>query len=110
MTSEADNFVDKLLDENNIENLFLYDENDKLTEFKQVAIIPLDDGDGGQTVYCILKPADKMPGVAEDEALVFELREIDDEDALVLVDDEKIVNAVFAEYYDLIDAESGDDE
>ena len=35
--------IEMLLDENNTENLKLYDENNKETEFEQVAIIPLDE-------------------------------------------------------------------
>ena len=67
--------IEMLLDENNTENLKLYDENNKETEFEQVAIIPLD-----EKIYAILKPVTKIVGVNDDEALVFVIEEIDDED------------------------------
>ena len=92
--------IEMLLDENNTENLKLYDENNKETEFEQVAIIPLD-----EKIYAILKPVTKIVGVNDDEALVFVIEEIDDEDCLVIVDDEAVVDKVFKEYYELLKAE-----
>ena len=92
--------IEMLLDENNTENLKLYDENNKETEFEQVAIIPLD-----EKIYAILKPVTKIVGVNDDGALVFVIEEIDDEDCLVIVDDEAVVDKVFKEYYELLKAE-----
>ena len=92
--------IEMLLDENTTENLKLYDENNKETEFEQVAIIPLD-----EKIYAILKPVTKIVGVNDDEALVFVIEEIDDEDCLVIVDDEAVVDKVFKEYYELLKAE-----
>ncbi len=89
--------IDKLFDEENNENIILYDENDKEVEFEQVAVIPLN-----ESVYAMLKPVSPIEGVGEDEALVFELREIEDEEMLVIVTDEKIVTEVFEVYYDLL--------
>ena len=91
------NVIDRLLDENDEEPVTLYDENDKETEFEQVAIIPLD-----EKIYVILKPITKIEGVADDEGLVFVIEEIDDEDMLVLVDDDEIINKVFDVYYQLL--------
>lgn len=92
--------IEMLLDENNTENLKLFDENNRETEFEQVAIIPLD-----EKIYAILKPVTKIVGVNDDEALVFVIEEVDDEDCLVIVDDESVVDRVFKEYYDLLKAE-----
>ena len=92
--------IDLLLDENNTENLKLYDENNKETEFEQVAIIPIDD-----KIYAILKPVTKITGVNDDEALVFAIEEIDEEDCLVIVEDEEVVDKVFDEYYKLLKEE-----
>ena len=47
--------IEKLLDENNNENIVLFDENDNATEFEQVALIPLED-----KTYAILKPVTKI--------------------------------------------------
>lgn len=91
------NVIDRLLDENDEEPVTLYDENDKETEFEQVAIIPLD-----EKIYVILKPITKIEGVGDDEGLVFVIEEIDDEDMLVLVDDDEIINKVFDVYYQLL--------
>ena len=90
--------IGRLLDENDEDPVTLYDENDKETEFEQVAIIPID-----EKIYVILKPITKIEGVADDEALVFVIDEIDDEDMLVLVDDDKIINEFFDVYYKLLE-------
>ena len=94
---EEKTVIEKLLDENNNDNIILYDENNNQTEFEQVAIIPLND-----KLYAILKPATKIEGVNEDEALVFVLEETDDEESLVICDDFKVVDKVFEEYYKLL--------
>lgn len=89
--------VDALLDEENDENIILYNENNQPVEFLQIAIVVLDG-----VLYPILKPAAPMSGVAEDEALVFTIREIDGEDCLVIEENEAIIDAVFADYYRLL--------
>ena len=100
MEKEEKSQIEMLLDENNNENLKLYDENNKETEFEQIAVIPQK-----EKIYAILKPVTKIVGVNDDEALVFSIEEIDDEDCIVLVDDEKVVDEVFKEYYELLKAE-----
>ena len=92
--------IDMLLDENNTENIKLYNEENQEVEFEQIALIPLE-----EKTYAILKPADTMEGIAEDEALVFVIDEIDDEDCLVIVEDDAIVDNVFAEYYKMLEEE-----
>ena len=89
--------IDKLFDEENTENLVLYDEKNRKTEFEQVAIVP-----EGDDVYAILKPVGEFAGVEEDEALVFKIQEIDEENCLVIVEDKEVVNRVFDVYYDLL--------
>lgn len=89
--------VDALLDENNDDNIVLYNESNKPVEFVQIAIVVLDG-----TVYPILKPAAPMEGLAEDEALVFTIREIDGEDCLVIEEDDAIIDAVFEDYYRML--------
>ena len=90
--------IDKILDEECTDNIVLYDENNKETEFEQVALIPKD-----EKVYVILKPVTKIEGVADDEALVFVIDEIEDEDCLIIVDDEQIITEVFNDYYKLLE-------
>lgn len=96
--------IEKILDENNEDSITLYDEQDRATEFDQVAVIPL-----YEKIYVILKPITKIAGVGDDEALVFVIEEIEDEDTLVLVDSEDIIDDVFCEYYKLLD-ELNDEE
>ncbi len=90
--------IDKILDENNEDPITLYDEENREIEFDQVAVIPLN-----EKIYVILKPITEIEGVADDEALVFVIEEVEDEDTLVLVDDEQIIDLVFDEYYKLLD-------
>ena len=92
--------IDMLLDENNVENIKLYNEDNQEVEFEQIALIPLE-----EKTYAILKPVDAMDGIADDEALVFVIDEIDDEDCLVIVEDDAVVDNVFAEYYKMLDEE-----
>lgn len=97
-TKEVMTEIDKILDEECTDNIVLYDENNKETEFEQVALIPKD-----EKIYVILKPVTKIEGVADDEALVFVIDEIDDEDCLIIVDDEDIITEVFNDYYKLLE-------
>lgn len=89
--------LDALLDENNADNVVLYNADEQPVEFVQIAIVVLD----GE-IYPILKPAAPMEGIAENEALVFTIREIDGEDCLVLEEDDAIIDAVFEEYYRML--------
>ncbi len=98
-----ENPIDAILDPNCEENIILFDELDKPTEFEQIAIIPIENN-----VYAILKPVDKLEGLDEDAAIVFEL--VQDEegfDNLQTVIDEKILEKVYEEY-ELLIAESAD--
>lgn len=98
------NPIDALFDVNNSENIVLYNENDEAVEFEQIALIPL-----AETVYAILKPTEKVEGVADDEAFVFEVVENEEEgDTLRLVDNDKIIDDVFEEYNKLLDEEEGE--
>ena len=97
------NPIDAMFDANNQDNIVLYNENDEPVEFEQIAIIPLENA-----VYAILKPVKKIEGVADDEAFVFEIVEDEETgDALRLVEDDKIIDAVFADYNKLFDEAQG---
>ena len=88
-----------LLDENNTENLKLYDENNKETEFEQIAVIPYNN-----KIYCVLKPIDKIENVQDDEAIVFFVDEQEGKEPVLMVEtDEKVAMDVFDEYYNLLD-------
>ena len=95
--------IDKLLDDDNTDNIVLYNEENQEVEFEQIAVVPY-----GEKTYAILRPVAEVPGIADDEALVFVIDEVDSEDCLLIVEDDSIVDAVFKEYYDMLRAEGID--
>ena len=97
MAEKEKSHIEILLDQENNENIKLYDEKNNCVEFEQVAIIPID-----EKIYAILRPVAGLDGVGEDEALVFSIEEVDEEDCLVVVDDDAVVDAVFEQYYKLL--------
>lgn len=97
MINDEKTQIEKLFDEDDDSNLILYDENNNPTEFQQIAVIPKNN-----KIYAILKPLSKKFNIADDEALVFVIEEVDDEDYLIIVEDEKIIDSVFDEYYELL--------
>ena len=100
--------IDKLFDENNNDNIVLYNERGEATEFEQAAIIPRDG-----KIYAILSLADPSDEIGEDEGFVFEILTAEDgKRTLALVSDDEIIDAVFALYEELLDEieDSLDDE
>lgn len=97
--------IDMLLDEKNNDNIVLYDDKNKEVEFEQIAIIPLED-----KLYAILRPLGGDEPMPEDEALVFVIDEVDDEDVLLLEENEEIEDRVFDRYYELIKEQGLDEE
>ena len=95
--------IDMLLDENNTDNIKHYNEDNQEVEFEQIALVPIE-----EKTYAILKPVANMEGIADDEALVFVIDELDDEDCLVIVEDDSIVDKVFEEYYKMLKEEGID--
>ncbi len=97
---EMDNPILKLLDPENSDPIVLFDENEKPVSFEQIALIPFQ-----EKLYAILKPIEKMDGVADDEAIVFSFEEDDSsEDQLLVVEEnDTIIDEVFAIYNKLLD-------
>ncbi len=93
------NPIEQILDENNIDNIVLYNENDEPFEFEQIAIIPLENGDK-QDLYAILLPVTPLSGIEEDEALVFEVNER--ENVIRVCGDDTIIDKVMTEYEKLL--------
>jgi len=58
--------------------------------------------------YAILQPVVLLPGMNDDEALVFEVTRADGNDRFEVVTDEEIIDAVFAEYDKLLDEAMSD--
>ena len=79
--------------------VILKNEKGKDEEFIDIAGIALSHG-----FYAILQPVKRPRGMAEDEALVFRVDPLgDDDNAYTLILDDTIVDEVFAEYGRLID-------
>lgn len=95
--------IDMILDDDNNDNVVLFDADNKPVEFEQIALIPIQNH-----VYALLKPVLKMEGIADDEALVFSIEEIDDEECLVIVEEDEVIDKVFEEYYEMLRAEGID--
>ena len=91
--------IEMLLDENCNENITLYGEDGEECEFEQVAVIPV-----GDKLYFILRPIN-MEGLEDDEAFVFELVQNGDDATIDLVEEDEIIDQVFALYYELLDDE-----
>ena len=99
------NLLDVLLDEDNTAPIYMRDESGRQLKFEQVAVIPYGEDD----LYCILKPITKLPGIADDEAIVFRVEEDENGEAILRVEDkEDVAIAVFDQYYDLIEDAEGE--
>lgn len=98
--------IDKLFDENNNDNIVLYNEKGDATEFEQVAIIP-----HGGKIYALLSLATPTDEIGEDEGFVFSIETVEDgKKTLVLVTDDAVIDAVFGVYEDLLDELEESDE
>ena len=95
--------IKQILDENNNENIILFDDENKPIEFEQVAVIPLEDND---KLYAILIPVTPMQGVGEGEGVLFV---IDEENNDIQIEhDEEIIDKVYTIYQSLLS--EGDEE
>ena len=97
--------IDMLFDENNKDNIVLYDDKNNEVEFEQIALIPIE-----EKIYAILRPLGGEEPLAEDEALVFAIEEVDDEDVLIKEEDNDVVDQVFDKYYELLKEQGVDVE
>ena len=98
--------IDKLFDENNNDNIVLYNEKGDATEFEQVAIIP-----HGGKIYALLSLATPTDEIGEDEGFVFSIETAEDgKKTLVLVTDDAVIDAVFGVYEELLDELEESDE
>ena len=98
--------IDKLIDENNNDNIVLYNEKGEATEFEQVAIIPY-----GGKIYALLSLATPTDDISEDEGFVFSIDTSEEgKKTLSLVTDDAVIDAVFKVYEDLLDELEDSDE
>lgn len=94
--------VDVLLDSDNTAPIYMTDNNGKVLEFDQVAVIPHDDDE----LYCILKPISKIDGIGDNEAIVFRVdTDSDGKAGLSIEEDEKKAYIIFQKYEKLLTEE-----
>ena len=93
-----------LFEEDQDEIITLLNENGEEIDFIIAAGIAY-----GGKFYLILQPVELLPGMEEDEALVFEVkRQADGTDSFTLELDNAIIDAVFEEYNRLLDEAEGE--
>ncbi len=98
----AKNPLEQILDENNIENVILYDAENKPIEFEQVALIPLE---RTGKLYAIMIPVTPMQGVNEGEGVLFVIDEIKGD--IEIERDDAIIDEVLTIYKTLIEEGEG---
>ncbi len=96
------NPIEQILDENNMENVVLYDAENKPIEFEQVAVIPLD---RTGMLYSIMIPVTPMQGVNEGEGVLFVIDEL--KGTIDIERDDKIIDEVLTIYKTLIEEGEG---
>lgn len=98
--------VGKILDENNVEDIVLFDSDNNPIKFQQVALIPYEKTN---KLYAILIPLTPMVGVNPGEGVLFE---IDEEKVdLSIVRDDAIIDEVLEIYLkEIEDSEDDSDE
>lgn len=99
--AEQDKDVE-LIDEDEV--ITLYDDDNKPVKFYEVACVEYE-----SEFYALLQPVEAIEGLGEDEALIFKVREEDeDNDVFEPVTDESVLEAVFNEYLKAVaEAEDG---
>ena len=98
----AKNPLEQILDENNTENVILYDAENKPIEFEQVALIPLE---RTGKLYAIMIPVTPMQGVNEGEGVLFVVDEIKGD--IEIERDDAIIDEVLTIYKTLIEEGEG---
>ena len=96
------NPIEQILDEKNMDNVVLYDADNKPIEFEQVAVIPLE---RTGLLYAIMIPVTPMQGVNEGEGVLFAIDELK-----VTIDierDDAIIDEVLTIYQTLIEEGEG---
>ena len=76
---EENGLISQILDPDNTDPIILQNDDGEDVEFEQVALVPYDD-----ELFTILKPITKVQGVSEDEAVVFRIDYIEDEEEFYL--------------------------
>lgn len=92
---------------NEEEIITLTAEDGTKVDFYEIAVVEHED-----ELFAILEPADEMEDIEDGEVLIFKIEETDDEDAeediFTVVEDEKLLEAVFNEYLKAVAACNSD--
>ena len=91
------NPIEQILDEKNMDNIVLYDADNKPIEFEQVAVIPLE---RTGLLYAIMIPVTPMQGVNEGEGVLFVIDELNG--TIDIERDDKTIDEVLSIYQTLI--------
>ena len=91
--------IAQILDENNTENIVLFDPEGKPIEFEQIAVIPLENKLKQEELYAILIPITPMQGVNEGEGVVIKVKSTDVE----VVNNQDTIDRVLDVYQKLIE-------
>lgn len=91
------NPIEQILDEKNMENVVLYDTDNKPIEFEQVAVIPLE---RTGLLYAIMIPVTPMQGVNDGEGVLFAIDEL--KGTIDIERDDSIIDEVLSIYQTLI--------
>ena len=102
---EIKNPIEQILDENNLDNVVLYDTDNNPIEFEQVALIPLE---RTGKLYAIMIPVTPMEGVNPGEGVLFVVDEF--KTTIDIEKDESIIDEVLSIYKTLLDEGEGEDE
>ena len=54
--------------------------------------------------FVVMKPVEKLPDIEEDEVLIYEVRDGDDGDVFVAIEDEALLQKVFDEFMKEVEA------
>ncbi|MDR0831582.1 MAG: DUF1292 domain-containing protein [Bacillales bacterium] len=93
---EEINTIEQILDDENNDNIFLYNENGERFELEQLAVIPFND-----KLYVILHPVTPLEDLGENDVLIFEIDE--DEDELKIVTDMDLIEIIMEDFNDLLE-------
>lgn len=91
--------IQQILDENNTDNITLFDPENKPIEFEQIALIPLENAQKQEELFAILIPITPMQGVNEGEGVVMKINSTDVE----VVNDQNIIDRVLDVYQKLLE-------
>ena len=60
--------------------------------------------------FVVMKPVEKLPDIEDDEVLIYEVRDGDDGDVFVTIEDEALLQKVFDEFMKEVDSIEEEEE